>query len=36
VLRDATRHVRLVQYNDLEAVERELAGGDVACVPDCS
>lgn len=29
---DATRHVRLVQYNDLEAVERELAGGDVACV----
>ena len=29
---DATRHVRLVQYNDLEAVERELARGDVACV----
>jgi glutamate-1-semialdehyde 2,1-aminomutase len=24
--------VRLVQYNDLEAVERELARGDVACV----
>jgi glutamate-1-semialdehyde 2,1-aminomutase len=32
VLRDATRHVRVVQYNDLEAVERELARGDVACV----
>jgi glutamate-1-semialdehyde 2,1-aminomutase len=29
---DATRHVRLVQYNDLEAVEHELARGDVACV----
>ncbi len=29
---DATRHVRLAQYNDLEAVERELARGDVACV----
>lgn len=29
---DATRHVRLVQYNDLDAVDRELAGGDVACV----
>jgi glutamate-1-semialdehyde 2,1-aminomutase len=29
---DATRHVRMVQYNDLEAVERELARGDVACV----
>jgi glutamate-1-semialdehyde 2,1-aminomutase len=29
---DATRHVRLVQYNDLEAVERELARGDVACI----
>ncbi|MDQ6842387.1 MAG: transaminase [Actinomycetota bacterium] len=29
---DATRHVRLVQYNDLEAVEHELAGGRVACV----
>ncbi len=29
---DATRHVRLVQYNDLEAVERELTLGDVACV----
>jgi len=32
VLPDATRHVRLVPYNDLEAVERELARGDVACV----
>ena len=32
VPRDAARHVRLVQYNDLEAVERELARGDVACV----
>jgi glutamate-1-semialdehyde 2,1-aminomutase len=29
---DATRNVRLVPYNDLEAVERELARGDVACV----
>lgn len=29
---DAVRHVRLVQYNDLEAVARELARGDVACV----
>ena len=29
---DATRHVRLVQFNDLDAVERELARGDVACV----
>jgi len=29
---DATRHVRLVQFNDLEAVERELAGGEIACV----
>jgi glutamate-1-semialdehyde 2,1-aminomutase len=29
---DATRHVRLVQYNDLEAAVRELAHGDVACV----
>ena len=29
---DATRHVRLVQYNDLEAVESELSRGDVACV----
>ena len=29
---DATRHVRLVRYNDLEAVERELGRGDVACV----
>jgi glutamate-1-semialdehyde 2,1-aminomutase len=32
VPRDATRHIRLVQYNDLGAVERELARGDVACV----
>ena len=32
VPRDAVSHVRLVQYNDLEAVERELARGDVACV----
>jgi glutamate-1-semialdehyde 2,1-aminomutase len=32
VPRDAARHVRLVQYNDLEAVERELTRGDVACV----
>jgi glutamate-1-semialdehyde 2,1-aminomutase len=32
VPQDATRHVRLVQYNDLGAVERELAGGGVACV----
>jgi len=32
VPRDATRHVRVVQYNDLEAVERELMRGDVACV----
>jgi glutamate-1-semialdehyde 2,1-aminomutase len=32
VPRDATRHVRLVQYNDLDAVERELSRGDVACV----
>jgi glutamate-1-semialdehyde 2,1-aminomutase len=32
VPRDATRHVRLVQYNDLDAVERELTRGDVACV----
>jgi glutamate-1-semialdehyde 2,1-aminomutase len=30
--RDATRHVRVVQYNDLDAVERELARGDVACI----
>jgi glutamate-1-semialdehyde 2,1-aminomutase len=29
---DATRHVRIVQYNDLAAVERELARGNVACV----
>jgi glutamate-1-semialdehyde 2,1-aminomutase len=32
VLRDATRHVRIVPYNDLAAVERELAKQDVACV----
>ena len=32
VLRDATRHVRLVPYNDLDAVERELTRGDIACV----
>lgn len=32
VLRDATRHVRLVPYNDLDAVKRELARGDIACV----
>jgi glutamate-1-semialdehyde 2,1-aminomutase len=32
VLRDATRHVRIVPYNDLDAVERELARGDIACV----
>jgi glutamate-1-semialdehyde 2,1-aminomutase len=32
VPQDATRHVRLVQYNDLEAVRRELDKGDVACV----
>jgi glutamate-1-semialdehyde 2,1-aminomutase len=29
---DAVRHVRMAPYNDLEAVERELARGDVACV----
>lgn len=29
---DAIRHVRLVPYNDLEAVARELGRGDVACV----
>lgn len=29
---DATRHVRLVQFNDLEAVQQALAKGDVACV----
>jgi glutamate-1-semialdehyde 2,1-aminomutase len=29
---EATRHVRMVQYNDLEAVERELERGVVACV----
>jgi glutamate-1-semialdehyde 2,1-aminomutase len=29
---DATRYVRIVQYNDVDAVERELARGDVACV----
>jgi glutamate-1-semialdehyde 2,1-aminomutase len=28
----ASQHVRIVQYNDLQAVERELARGDVACV----
>jgi glutamate-1-semialdehyde 2,1-aminomutase len=32
LLPDATRRVRLVQFNDLEALERELARGDVACV----
>ena len=32
VLRDATRHVRLVPYNDLDAVSHELARGDIACV----
>ena len=32
VPRDAARHVRVVPYNDLEAVERELSGGEVACV----
>jgi glutamate-1-semialdehyde 2,1-aminomutase len=32
VLPDAIRHVRLVPYNDLDAVERELARGDVACL----
>lgn len=32
LLADVTRNVRVVQYNDLDAVERELAGGDVACV----
>lgn len=32
VPKDATRHVRLVQYNDLEAVEREFARGDIACL----
>jgi glutamate-1-semialdehyde 2,1-aminomutase len=32
VPRDATKHVRLVQYNDLDAVQRELSRGDVACV----
>jgi glutamate-1-semialdehyde 2,1-aminomutase len=29
---DTTRNVRVVPYNDLEAVERELASGEVACV----
>jgi glutamate-1-semialdehyde 2,1-aminomutase len=29
---DAARHVRVVQYNDLDAVERELVGEEVACV----
>ena len=32
VLRDGTRHVRLVPYNDLDAVSHELARGDIACV----
>jgi glutamate-1-semialdehyde 2,1-aminomutase len=32
LLRDSRRHVRVVAYNDLEAVERELAKGDVALV----
>jgi glutamate-1-semialdehyde 2,1-aminomutase len=32
LLPDSTRHVRMVQFNDLEAVERELGRGDVACV----
>ena len=32
VPRDATRHVRIVPYNDLDAVEAALAGGEVACV----
>lgn len=32
VPRDATRHVRIVPYNDLEALERALADGEVACV----
>ena len=32
LLRDATRHVRLVPYNDLDAVSHELARGDIACV----
>jgi glutamate-1-semialdehyde 2,1-aminomutase len=32
VPRDATRHVRIVPYNDLEALEHVLADGDVACV----
>jgi glutamate-1-semialdehyde 2,1-aminomutase len=32
VPRDATRHVRIVPYNDLEAVEGALADGEVACV----
>jgi glutamate-1-semialdehyde 2,1-aminomutase len=30
--RGATRHLRLVEYNDADAVKRELARGDVACV----
>jgi glutamate-1-semialdehyde 2,1-aminomutase len=29
---DATRHIRIVPFNDLDAVERALAAGDVACV----
>ena len=32
VLSDATRHVRIVPYNDLDALQRELAREDVACV----
>ena len=32
VLRDTTRHVHLVPYNDLDAVAHELAGGNIACV----
>jgi glutamate-1-semialdehyde 2,1-aminomutase len=32
LLRDGTRHIRTVPYNDLEAVERELVGGDIALV----
>jgi glutamate-1-semialdehyde 2,1-aminomutase len=32
MLRDSTRHVRIVPYNDLDAVEKGLAREDVACV----
>ena len=32
VLSDAARHVRIVPYNDLDAVERELSRQNVACV----